>query len=895
MNSNFYYDELSVLFKKAEALNDEALWNTVYSAVKKMEPDRSNSILYKKITQCFEKLEAESESDKSSLLFLSFLFNITENIKYFEKFISLCAQSEKIPNSSKLYLYNYCCLVMKERLYFNTEKTAAALNNLFEAAFSAARRFLREDINSLSPANSSKNALFVASSFGEYPFGAVKHMLDVADYLMRLNYSITVIVTHEKLFENGKINLNPVPVYNPDTAQNTDNAISILKSANKSIKIYELNYKNAFVPEVKNALNIVRSTNPQAIMNFTGTSVFTQLLAEKYQIAGFHDLSPNERPEIQKISAGLLKRAEKLAAANNYGEVTEILLKVYKMLRNNTGKAAILEQLIRAYAECGETEKMADAARVLIENYDNGEFSDVCALAYAARKESKNAIFLREKIYKADKTALFNNLKLFELYITEKMYYKAEEMNSAIKTEPNSETETLRHLFYYKTFREDEAIFHLKESLRLARESNNLLRLVENSLISITSSLYYGFFSDDEYVQIINGHYNGRAPVKENAFKGYKPKKNAIKVGFASGAVANHPVGYFISSLFKEKNEGGNFEYYFYDASGYNPDMSLTNRIKENAHHYADIYKLNPGEAAEVILKDKLDILIDLNGLSDKSIWNILINRLAPVQMTWIGFPCSLPIKNMDYNIADNITDPPGIAEKFYTEKLMRLPKTFLCYGITEAKEVEEAPFIKNGYVTFGSFNNGNKFSNKILKIWASVLNGVKNARLIIRSKDNGNEYTKIKLMEKFEKNGIDISRTQFLPETDRIDYYYQYNTIDIILDTYPFNGATTTCDAFLMSTPIISLYGNRHVSRVGLSMLTNIGFAELAVKTEEEYVNMAVKLCGDFKLLREITSSIREKALASALFNHVLFKQDFEQTLYNTYQNHFGETGEGF
>jgi predicted O-linked N-acetylglucosamine transferase (SPINDLY family) len=632
-------------------------------------------------------------------------------------------------------------------------------------------------------------------------------------------------------------------------------------------------------------------------MNFTGTSIFTQLLSGKYKIAGFNDLSPNERPEIQKISTDLLKRAEKLAAVSDYAKVSEILLKVYKMLRNNTGKAVILEQLIKAYAELRETEKMTEAARALMLSATNAlnssaEAVSTCALAYAAAKEDKNAIFLREKIFETDKTNAFNNLKLFELYLNEKMFYKAEEINREIKSEPDSESELLRFSFFYRTFREKEAIFYMRESAKFARQSNNRARLADNLLLSITGSLYYGFLNDDEYVQMINEHYNEKMPSKENTFDGYKPKQNAIKLGFVSGAVSNHPVGYFISSLFKEKNTGGNFEYFFYDGSEPYTDMYISNLIKENSNHYTDIHKFKSDDLERAILDDKLDILIDLNGLSDKGIWNILVNRLAPVQMTWIGFPCTLPVKNIDYNIADKITDPIGIAEKFYTEKLLYLPKTFLCYGITEAKDITEAPFIKNGYVTFGSFNNGNKYSDAILKIWAAVLNSVKNARLVIRTKDIGNEYTKTQLTEKFAKNGVDITRTEFLPETSRIDYFVQYNTIDIILDTYPFNGATTTCDAFLMGTPIISLYGDTHVSRVGLSMLTTVGYPELAVKTADEYVKLAAKLCGDFELLKEITSSIRGKALASPLFNSAVFKPDFEDAVYTAYQNHFAKNG---
>jgi predicted O-linked N-acetylglucosamine transferase (SPINDLY family) len=242
----------------------------------------------------------------------------------------------------------------------------------------------------------------------------------------------------------------------------------------------------------------------------------------------------------------------------------------------------------------------------------------------------------------------------------------------------------------------------------------------------------------------------------------------------------------------------------------------------------------------------------------------------------------------MDYNIADKITDPIGQAEKFYTEKLLYLPKTFLCYGMDDGTEIHPPPFLKNGYITFGSFNNAQKYSNTILKIWGELFDRLKDARLIIRTVDAANEYAKEKLVKKFADNGIDIKRVRFLPAAHRGYYFKQYNEVDIILDTYPFNGATTTCDAFLMGKPIISLYGSRHVSRVGLSMLTNVGLADLAVADGKAYVNKAAELSLDTKRLVELSENLREVAKASPLFNIEEFKRDFEDIMYEAYKNHF-------
>jgi predicted O-linked N-acetylglucosamine transferase (SPINDLY family) len=292
---------------------------------------------------------------------------------------------------------------------------------------------------------------------------------------------------------------------------------------------------------------------------------------------------------------------------------------------------------------------------------------------------------------------------------------------------------------------------------------------------------------------------------------------------------------------------------------------------------------------AKMILADEIDILIDLNGVSQTNIIDILVNRLAPVQMTWIGFPLTVPIKNMDYSIADDITDPAGMAEVYYTEKLMYLPKSFLCYGVREAADILPPPFLKNGYITFGSFNNSKKYSNAILKIWGGLFEVLTDARLIIRTKGADNPYTKERLIKKFEDNGIDVGRVSFLPPVSKGEYYAQYNEVDIVLDTYPFAGATTTCDAFLMATPIVSLYGLRHVTRVGLSMLTNAELSDLAVSTGDEYIKKAAELARDTDRLVDLNRNLRERVKVSPLFDIEGFKRDFEDAVYGVYVEHWG------
>jgi len=886
--NNIYYREFAPLLKKAAVFNDDSVWGSIYKALTRLEPDKNNFELRRHMTECFERLEAESDDDKLSLFFLSFLFQTTGNARYLEEFLKKCLNSARVPKAAKVCAYYYCHAVLQDRLYFNTENITNLMEQLFVLALSVAERFLASDINALK-SGTPKTALFIASSLGSYPFGIIKHMLDTADFLIRRNYTITVMITRDGSFTQGGINLYPI-VYNYGNAPDVSNAegIALLKNLDKNIKIHEFDTKNTFIHEAKRSLALIGEAPPAAVMNFSGKSVFATLLGHKFKMGELADLSPENRPEHQKISADLIKKAEKYLNDGNYAEVCKLLLKALDVLKNNESKAKACEQLARAYILSGESGKALEAARGFALLEDSPSSRDALCCAFEAQNDNKNAIYLRENILKDAPFDYTSNLKLFKLYLDEKQFEKAEEKNDFFKNEPNLETMQLSFRFYHKIFDEESTLITMHKILELLKESGDKNLRLNNLFVFISSSLYYDLLDDAEYTGIINELYNEKTPLAENAFNGYKHKEKAVKLGFITGEVAYHPVGYFISSIFKANYESGRFDYYFYFSSDNTKDDDNTDLLKEKIRVLRYLGGMKNDEAAAIILKDELDILIDLNGISDKSIADLLINRLAPVQMTWIGFPCTLPIKNMDYNIADRVTDPAGISEKFYTEKLLYLPKTFLCYGIDTDTEITEAPFLKNKYITFGSFNNGNKYSNAILKIWAELLTALPDARLIIRTRDVDNAYTKQKLIDKFAKNGIDTSRVDFLPGTYRAYYYSSYNEVDIILDTYPFNGATTTCDAFLMGKPIISLYGNRHVSRVGLSMLTSIGYPELAAGTGEEYVEKAVALSRNTAKLSSIIADIREKALTSPLFNHDEFKKDFEEAIYETYQRHF-------
>jgi hypothetical protein len=203
------------------------------------------------------------------------------------------------------------------------------------------------------------------------------------------------------------------------------------------------------------------------------------------------------------------------------------------------------------------------------------------------------------------------------------------------------------------------------------------------------------------------------------------------------------------------------------------------------------------------------------------------------------------------------------------------------------ALKLGEPPFVKNGYITFGCFNNALKHTDDMLKAWSRILKRVPNSKLMIRNHNIREEPALYGLKERFERCGIDLARVDFAPPKVFEKYISMYNEVDIILDTFPFNGATTTCDAFLMGTPVVSLYGYKHLERVGLDMLSLVSLSDLAVATYPEYIEKAAELAQNTQRLKEIKRTLREVFLASPLCDTALFKAEFESVMRKLHINY--------
>jgi len=251
----------------------------------------------------------------------------------------------------------------------------------------------------------------------------------------------------------------------------------------------------------------------------------------------------------------------------------------------------------------------------------------------------------------------------------------------------------------------------------------------------------------------------------------------------------------------------------------------------------------------------------------------------APVQVTWIGFPDTTGLTAMDYRLTDNLADPVGETEQWHTETLCRLPNCFLCYAPPpDTPPVAPPPVRKTGRITFASFNNLTKVNEATIRVWATILQELPSSQLLLKSTQSSCESVRHRLWLLFAGLGVGQERIRFANFSKSFtEHMGLYGSADIGLDTFPYNGTTTTCEALWMGVPVITLAGTRHVGRVGASLLSTIGLGECIAASEEEYVRRAVTLARDQERLGEFRETMRARIAASPLCDAPGFTRDLE------------------
>ena len=358
-----------------------------------------------------------------------------------------------------------------------------------------------------------------------------------------------------------------------------------------------------------------------------------------------------------------------------------------------------------------------------------------------------------------------------------------------------------------------------------------------------------------------------------------------INIGYISPDLRTHPVASFLYPILLNHNKY-QVNIFCYSNSE-NFDM-MSEKLKKLSTKWVDISSLTDQDVCHEIQKDNIHILVDLAGHSKRNRLGVLAMKPAPVQLSYLGYPGTTGIEQIDYRLTDQWADPEDF-EPFYHEKIVRMPDSFLCFD-PEYKfpEIHSLPALKNKYITLGSFNRMSKLNPFILERWATILKHLPDSRLLLKAQAFHDSGIVKKIQIFFEQMGVNKKRLILYERTaSRTDHLKMYHNIDIALDTFPYHGTTTTCQALWMGVPVITLIGNAHVSRVSMSILKTMGLTEFIATTSDEYVNKVIHLSNNLHLLSQLRKNLRAIGMNSPLHQSKTFVKHLERIYKMMWEHH--------
>jgi predicted O-linked N-acetylglucosamine transferase (SPINDLY family) len=351
-----------------------------------------------------------------------------------------------------------------------------------------------------------------------------------------------------------------------------------------------------------------------------------------------------------------------------------------------------------------------------------------------------------------------------------------------------------------------------------------------------------------------------------------------LRVGYLSGYFRDHCQALFTVPLLSH-HDHDRFEIFGYC------DVPVPDRMTGRLQTCTDVWrltdKLDDAQIADLIRQDKIDVLVDLTLHMAHHRLLVFARKPAPVQVTWLGYPGTTGMEAIDYRLTDPRLDPPGATDALYAERSFRLPDSFWCYDpLTDQPAVNSLPAAQSGRITFGCLNNFCKINDGVLEMWARVLQAVPGSKLLLLA-PRGAARTRVKA-----KLGLTAERVEFVAYQPRAEYLKLYHRIDLCLDTFPYNGHTTTLDALWMGVPVVSLGGSTAVSRAGLSLMANLGLPELVAESPAQFIRRAVELAQDRNRLAELRANLRERLAQSPLMDAGRFTRNVEHAYRTMWQS---------
>jgi predicted O-linked N-acetylglucosamine transferase (SPINDLY family) len=420
----------------------------------------------------------------------------------------------------------------------------------------------------------------------------------------------------------------------------------------------------------------------------------------------------------------------------------------------------------------------------------------------------------------------------------------------------------------------------IKKSLQLYR---NKLESDPELILKYAGYLFVLNYDEDitpEYLYQEHSRWGGKIEQLSRKNTQYKTQPDTgkkLRIGYVSPDFRNHSVAFFIEPVL-ENHDPDRFEVYCYSNVQHEDDV--TRRLKTCNVHWRDIHDLNDEAVDSLVREDEIDILVDLAGYTTNTRLLLFTRKPAPVQVSYLGYPATTGLTCIDYRLVDNQTDPEAY-DQFSTEQLVRMPDIFLSYKNTNELPTQRAQ--DNDHVVFASFNNLSKINKQVIQAWSAILEQTPGSTLLLKNKVFQDPGIAEIYVNMFSAQGIDPGRLEMMGYIkDDLEHLALYLQVDISLDTFPYNGTTTTCESLWMGVPVITFAGDRHAARVSHSILQAVGVPELIANDQAGYIGLAVSLANDTKRRQHYRDNIRQMMLASPLSDHAGFAGKLE-TIYHT------------
>ena len=346
-----------------------------------------------------------------------------------------------------------------------------------------------------------------------------------------------------------------------------------------------------------------------------------------------------------------------------------------------------------------------------------------------------------------------------------------------------------------------------------------------------------------------------------------------LRVGYLSGDLVLHPVPFFLIPVL-EHHDRAKVEVFCY--SFVQAEDGITRHLRQLCEHWRDVAAMTDAQIADAIHADGIDVLVDLAGHTERSRLGVFCQRPAPAQATWLGYLNTTGLTRMDYRLCDGRTDPLELSRTLHTERLVHLPESQWCYRPMVDTAIEAvAPFERNGFITFGSFNAALKISPRITRCWGEMLARLPGSRLVVCNAHGTSK--RAAMLRDIEAAGVSADRVDFLPRVGLDKYLGLFNGVDVSLDTFPYGGGTTTFDSLWMGVPVVATVGETPVSRSAASILASLGLDDWIAPSIDDYADLGLARAADPQAIVALRRTLRARLQASPLTDFRRFVRDLE------------------